>query len=150
MQNTNIHKKFHTEEMSQSPEWLVDLYVDYYRVVENKSYLILSLSSFEICKFLFKICNAMSTDLLKIYRMWHPYVAHTCPFPTFSIVFFVAFAKCCFLVSWHGRAAAYLSRFWNLPCASLSITGISTSADLPPRYCVLFKEVCSFSWCACF
>lgn len=97
--------------MSQSPEWLVDLYVDYYRVVENKSYLILSLSSFEICKFLFKICNAMSTDLLKIYRMWHPYVAHTCPFPTFSIVFFVAFAKCCFLVSWHGRAAAYLSRF---------------------------------------
>lgn len=108
-----IQKKFRTEEISQAPKWLLDLHVDCYRGVENKSYLILSLFSFEICKFLFKICNTMSTDLFKIYRMWHPYMPYTCPlaFRTFSITLVVAFAKCCYMVSWHGRAAAYLFRF---------------------------------------
>jgi len=82
-------------------------------VLENKSYLISSLSSLEICKLLFKICNTMSTGLLKIHRMWHPYMPHTCPlpFPTFPIALVVAFAKRCSLVSWHGRAAAYLTGF---------------------------------------
>lgn len=69
VQNTNIHMKLHTEEISQSPKWLLDLHVDCCSGVENKSYWIPSLSSSEICKFLFKFYNMMPTDLIQIYRV---------------------------------------------------------------------------------